>query len=161
MKVLCVLLIFSILSLNAVFAEEKPNLDDPKVLDQIIASAVQKLDNRKKVNGDYIRYLPFRQVPYTGWEVNFHDNGQVEMLGQHKDGKRVGLWTSWYENGQKKEEGNYKDDKLISVEVWKPNGEKCPLTNVKDGDGIRVYYWEGRTERRRFKDGELVPKLNY
>ena len=158
MKVLRVFLIFSILSLNAIFAEEKPNLDDPKVQDQIIAIAVQKLDKRDNVNGDRISYLPFQQVPYTGWKVSFYDNGQVEVLYQIKDGKLNGLWTDWYENGQKSGERNYKDSKMMSVEAWKPNGEKCPVTNVKDGNGVLVIYNKDGTDLMRvtFKDGVIV-----
>ena len=154
MKVLPVFLIFSIYSLNAIFAKEEPNLDDPEVRDQIIASAAQKLDKREKANGDSLFYLPFRNVPYTGWEVRFHENGKVEELTQYKDGKLGRLSAGWYENGQKKMERYYKDDKLMSAKSWKPNGEKCPVTDLKDGNGVLASYNEnGRIFLRSYLRG--------
>ena len=115
-------------------------------------------------------------------EIEYYENGQMEMLSFLKDGERHGLWagwykngqkafeanykdgklngltTQWYANGQKELEGNYKDGKLMSAVVWKPNGEKCPVTNVNDGTGVVVWYNEDGTERWRltYKDGEKV-----
>ncbi len=86
-----------------------------------------------------------------------HDNGQVGLLQQLKDGKRDGLDTHWYSNGQKKAEGNFKDGKVVSAVVWKPNGEKCPVTYVEDGAGVVVNYNENGTEdfRVTIKDSEI------
>jgi hypothetical protein len=137
MKLIHFLLILSISSLNAIFAEKEPKLDDPKVQDQIIAIAAQELDKREKANGDYIRYLPFRQVPYTGWWVSFYANGQVKELRQYKNGKPDGLFRKWIGNGEKQIEGNYKDGKK---------------------DGLWFFYNEDGTVdfRENYKDGEEV-----
>ncbi len=66
------------------------------------------------------------------------DNGQIEGVGQWKDGKSDGLTIWWYPNGQKRSEDIYKDGKLLTAIGWKPNGEKCPHTNVVDGNGVGV-----------------------
>ena len=133
MKAKHIFLIFSIFSFNSIFAEEKPNLDDPKVQDQIIAIAVKKLDVRTKWGGDRISYLPFRQVPYTGWTVMFYDNGQVKELSQYKDGK-LRFKTYWYESGQKKAEENYKDGKEDGPwNKWYQDGREWVRHTYKDG----------------------------
>jgi len=182
MKTLLSTLIFSILGLNIIFAQEKLNLDDPKDQDQFIATAVKKLDWRKKADKTFLHYLPYSQVPYSGRHVEFYDNGQLKFANVLKDGRNEGLCVSWYlsgqkrseinfkdgkkdgfenawwENGQKKMERNVKDNKLVSLTRWKPNGEKCPITNIVDGNGVSVYYNDDGTElfRNTWKDGEIV-----
>jgi antitoxin component YwqK of YwqJK toxin-antitoxin module len=185
MKAIHIFFIFSIFSFNAIFAEEEPNLDDPKVQDQIIEIAAQKLEGRTKGNGYILRYLPFRQVPYTGWEVSFYANGQVKELcqykngkpdglfrkwrvdgekqieGNYKDGKRDGLYTEWFRDGLKREE-NYKDGKRdgLYTEWWFRDGQKNQEGNYKDGkkDGLWFFYNEDGTVdfRENYKDGEEV-----
>ena len=184
MKTVLLSLVLALLTLSLSFSQEKPNLDDPKVQNQIISTAVQNLDFRKKANGDVLWYHPFNQVPYTGWWVSFHENGQVYRLTQfkngeiegiadewyengqkdqernYKDGKKEGLFTKWYKNGQKQHEENYKDGKLMSAEVWKPNGERCPMTNLEEGNGVILFYLEdGRVFRWIFVNGERVRGL--
>ena len=69
-----------------------PDLDDKKTLDGIIAEAVdyKKLQERGQ-KGEELNYAPNEQTPYTGWVKEMHDNGQIEMLAQIKDGKQDGL----------------------------------------------------------------------
>ena len=62
--------------------------------------------------------------PYSGWAKNMYDSGQVEELGQAKDGKPDGLMTEWHENGQKQAERVWKDDELISEKYWNSKGEE-------------------------------------
>jgi sulfatase modifying factor 1 len=48
-----------------------------------------------------------------------------ESFGTYKDGKRDGLWTTWYDNGQKKDEGTYKDGKSIGKwTYWYEDGRE-------------------------------------
>ena len=53
-----------------------------------------------------------------------YGSGQVQVLGQAKDGKPDGLQTSWHENGQKQSEGIFKDGELISGKYWNSKGEE-------------------------------------
>ena len=41
-------------------------------------------------------------------ETTYYENKQVQMDGEFKDGKRNGLWVSWYMNGNKWSEGMFK-----------------------------------------------------
>lgn len=162
MKTILSTLIFSFLGLNIIFAKEELNFDDPKVQDQIIATAAKKLDEREKADGEKIYYLPFSPVPYSGWYIELSDNGQLKFLMNYKDGLSTGLYinwydngqmneysiknqsNSWYENGQKKGEVTYKYDRIWSAKAWLMDGEKCPVTNIKEGNGtIRFYLFNG------------------
>ena len=59
---------------------------------------------------------------------------QLEYEENYKDGKQVGLGTSWYDNGQKEEEGNFKDGKKEGLFTkWDKNGVKQSVVNYKDG----------------------------
>ena len=98
---------------------------------------------------------------YTGWAKNIHDDGQVRMLIQFKDGKPDGLNTSWYDNGQKEMEGNLKDGKEDGLWTWwNESGQKELEGNYKDAkkDGLWILYNEDGTEESRttYKDGEIV-----
>jgi antitoxin component YwqK of YwqJK toxin-antitoxin module len=41
-------------------------------------------------------------------ETTFYENRQMQMDGDFKDGKRHGLWVSWYMNGNKWSEGTFR-----------------------------------------------------
>ena len=131
MKILPLLL----LSFALLIGCGKPNLDDPKTLDQILVEAIDEgeLQERGK-EGEELGYAPNSQTPYTGWVKGMYENGKVRYLLQVKDGKAHGLSTWWHDNGQKKGETNYKDGKEHGLEtVWYENGQKELETNYKDG----------------------------
>jgi len=44
-------------------------------------------------------------------ETTYYENKQIQIDGEYKDGKRNGLWVSWYMNGKKWSEGSYKNGK--------------------------------------------------
>ena len=137
----------------------KIDLDDNETLAKIITEAIDfnKLQNRGE-KGEELLYAPNEQTPYTGWLKVMYGNGQINVLGQLKDGKEHGLWTWWYENGQKRSEHTYKDGKIVSATAWKPNGEKCPDTNLVDGNGIVCSYHKNgqKNKERTYKDGEEI-----
>ena len=140
---------------NAKLAEV--DLGDTETLDKIIAEAIdsEKLQKRGE-EGEELRYAPDQNTLYTGWSKEMHDNGQMNLLYQYKDGKRDGLVTRWYSNGQKMGEGDFKAGKLMTAVSWKPNGEKSE-TDVVKGNGVVVDYNENGTEKSRyvFKDGKM------
>jgi hypothetical protein len=87
-----------------------PDLDGPETLDGIIAEAIDVEALQKRgARGEELYYAPNEQTLYTGWSKEMHDNGQISMLAQFKDGEFDGLPTWWYPNGQKKTEANFKD----------------------------------------------------
>ena len=109
------------------FAEsnaERPNLDDLEVRKKIIEQAVE-FDSVKKANGSRQFFKPLELSPYRGcgWGVLYYINRNVKGLYQLKDGKKDGLFTSWYENGQKRSEANFKDGELDGLATgWYENG---------------------------------------
>ena len=158
MKKLLTALFVALLMAGCGGGEDSTDLDDPTTLDKRIAEAI----DRKKLEwrGEFpelVAYAEDQQTPYTGWVKTMHDNGQIAMLGQRKDGKQDGPGTCWYPNGQKTWERTYKDDKIVTAVGWKPNGEKSD-TKVVNGNGVVVSYNNDGTEYRRwtFKDGEAV-----
>ena len=56
--------------------------------------------------------------PWDGKLTWWYDNGQKELEGTYKDGKKDGIHTIWYENGQKEEEQTYKNGKLIDLKEF-------------------------------------------
>ena len=99
--------------------------------------------------------------PYSGWAKNMYDSGQVEGLGQAKDGKPDGLMTEWHENGQKKIEVIYKDgEEHGPFRGWHENGQKAVEATMKDGkpDGLMTEWHENGQKKIEviYKDGERV-----
>lgn len=67
---------------------------------------------------------------YRKW----HENGQIAVEENFKNGKQEGLGKSWHENGQVKAEGNYKNGKLEGLwKEWYPNGQIQLEADFKDG----------------------------
>ena len=60
-----------------------------------------------------VMYKEYSRKPFTGYAVDYHENGQLQFKCNWKDGKRNGLLESYHDNGQLKTKGNYKDGKLI------------------------------------------------
>ena len=70
-----------------------------------------------------IGYLKGSDTPYTGKYYGLYENGQKQVEGNVKNGKRDELVTQWFENGNKKEEENYKDGKPDGLWTqWYENG---------------------------------------
>ena len=82
------------------------------------------------VNGEVFQVVDDMKVPIgkmkngkkDGLWTSWYENGQKESEETFKDGKRDGLGTWWYENGQKFSEGTYKDGKLIFIKRWNEDG---------------------------------------
>ena len=89
-----------------------------------------------------------------------YTNGEKELEGSYKVGKRNGVWTAWWKNGKVKwmysysmgtldgkssdwyENGQKASERENSLRVtwqtasvWLPNGEVCSRSKVEDGAG--------------------------
>ncbi len=95
-------------------------------------------------------------IPQNGEYIKRYKNGNVEMQGMMKNGKRDGLWksfyddgtpwskttfkdgikngptTTWYENGKIRYEGSYENDSEKGV--WKYYDEKGNFIKTFDYD---------------------------
>ena len=131
----------------------------------LLVSCSNEVPSDKLVERGDITYEVNSTTPFTGSVVEYHDNGQLEMRGNYKDGKDDGLWESYYESGQLEMRGNYKDGEPDGLrEFHYDNGQLESRGNVKDGgfgfgqeDGLWEYFDEegNLTETQEWKDGVL------
>ena len=119
---------------------EKSSSDSPEPLihdadvERLLKEAVD-FDSLEEREG--LVYQPNESEPYSGWEKQMYDSGQVRSLGQVRDGKPHGLWTEWYPNGQKRGEGTIKDAELDGLfTVWDENGQKQVEATFRDGEEV-------------------------
>lgn len=133
---------------------ELPNLDEPKVRNRIFDEAINEADLqfRRDPSGEKIYHAPNQEQPYTGWVkslrklqqfrdgkrqgiyITWYGNWQKIEQGQYKNGSRDGLWTQWYPMGEKESEGTYKDGSRHGLwTLWHPDGQK--ESEITYGDG--------------------------
>ena len=74
--------------------------------------------------------------PFTGIFECFYDNGQLEIRGYFKDGKKEGLWEKFWGNGQ------------LEVRAYSIDGKEEGLWEYFDEDG-------GLIKTETYKDGVL------
>ena len=77
--------------------------------------------------------------------IVYHNNGNVEIIGNYKNGEREGEWKDYYENGKLAIIDNYKNGKREGE--WKfyhENGKLGGIGNYKNGkqEGEWKYYHE-------------------
>lgn len=91
----------------------------------------------------------------SGEQIHYHKNGVIEMRGMMKDGKRDGLWKSWYENGLPWSETTFVlGKKNGKTTTWYDNGKKRYegfYTNDKESG--RWMFWK--------EDGSIADTKNY
>ena len=69
--------------------------------------------------------VTIQDTTQNGESVLKYKNGQVKMHGMMKDGKREGLWKSFYENGNQWSESFYINGvKNGPTKTWYENGKK-------------------------------------
>ena len=133
---------------------ESPNLDEPKVRNRVFAEAINEADLqfRQDPSGEKIYHAPNQKHPYTGWAKNIRElqqfqngkkhgiyitwygNWQKAEQGQYKNGIRDGLWTQWDPKGQKEGEGTYKDGGRDGLwTLWHPDGQKESEITYENG----------------------------
>ena len=63
------------------------------------------------VKRDDTFYRKFSNIPFSGHIESYHPNGQLKIIGDLSDGKKVGNWIEYYLSGIKKSEGQFADGK--------------------------------------------------
>ena len=63
------------------------------------------------VKRDDIFYRKFSNIPFSGHIQSYHPNGQLKIVGDLLDGKKVGNWIEYYLSGIKKSEGQFANGK--------------------------------------------------
>ena len=97
------------------------DLDDPKVREAVFQIALDETDLvvKRNLSGENIHYAPDDTKPYTGWVKN------IRKIQQFQNGKKHGIYISWYGNWEKVEQGYFKNGIRDGLWIqWSPNGEK-------------------------------------
>ena len=107
------------------------------------------------VKRDAIFYKKFSNIPFSGHIESYHSNGQLKIIGNFSEGKKVGNWVEYYISGAKKSEGRFVNGKKDGAWVY-----YFLNTNIKEKqlfiDGNRDGLWE------KFDvDGTLVQTESY
>ena len=83
--------------------------------------------------------------------IVYHNNGNVEIIGNYKNGKQEGEWKYYRENGKLEGIGNYKNGKREGEwKFYRENGKLEQIENFKNGkeEGEwKVYHENGKLEK--------------
>ena len=102
----------------------------------LIVGCSKPINEETLVEKDGLMYNPDTKELYSGKVFKNHMGGEKEFEGSYKDGKKDGLWITWFENGlsnfkyftyyrngKKEQEQLYKDEKLSFTIGWYENGK--------------------------------------
>jgi len=86
---------------------------------------------------------------------------EIKSEGNYRNGKKEGLWVSWYRGGEKASEGNYRNGKKEGLWIsWNYNGQKLDEGNYRNGklEGLWIIWWNNgrKWEERNYRNGELI-----
>ena len=136
--------------------EKASDLDDPKLRESVFHIALDETDLEVKQNfsGENIHYAPNNTEPYTGWLKN------IRKLQQFQNGKKHGIYISWYGNWKKVEQGTYKDGMRDGVWIqWSPTGQKENEGSYKNGirDGLWTFWdLKGVLSEISYQNGRVI-----
>ena len=122
------------------YIQDKPDESDKTKEEKIPPKAGEPSEKKVSIQMDEIVkrddtfYRKFSNIPFSGHIESYHPNGQLKIIGDLSDGKKVGNWIEYYLSGIKKSEGQF------------ANGKK---------DGPWVYYFLNANikEKQFFIDG--------
>ena len=122
------------------YIQDKPDESDETQDEKILPKAGEPSEKKVSIQMDEIVkrddtfYRKFSNIPFSGHIESYHPNGQLKIVGDLLDGKKVGNWIEYYLSGIKKSEGQF------------ANGKK---------DGPWVYYFLNANikEKQFFIDG--------
>ena len=122
------------------YIQDKPDESDETQDEKISPKAGEPSEKKVSIQMDEIVkrddtfYRKFSNIPFSGHIESYHPNGQLKIVGDLLDGKKVGNWIEYYLSGIKKSEGQF------------TNGKK---------DGPWVYYFLNANikEKQFFIDG--------
>ena len=122
------------------YVQDKPDESDETQDEKIPPKAGEPSEKKVSIQMDEIVkrddtfYRKFSNIPFSGQIESYHPNGQLKIIGDLSDGKKVGNWIEYYLSGIKKSEGQF------------ANGKK---------DGPWVYYFLNANikEKQFFIDG--------
>ena len=90
----------------------------------LIVGCSKPINDETLIEMGRLKYHPETKELYSGEVFQNRMGGEKEFEGSYKDGKKDGVWITWYENGQKSDEGTFKDGELIEWTSWDKYGNK-------------------------------------
>ena len=122
------------------YIQDKPDKSAETQIEKIPPKAGEPSEKKVSIQMDEIVkrdntfYRKFSNIPFSGHIESYHPNGQLKIIGDLLNGKKVGNWIEYYLSGIKKSEGQF------------ANGKK---------DGPWVYYFLNAKikEKQFFIDG--------
>lgn len=107
------------------YIEDKPNESD-EPLDKKSIQEPNKNTSEKKVSikidevvkRDDTFYKKFSNIPFSGHIESYHPNGQLKIIGEFSEGKKIGEWVEYYMSGVKKSEGKFANGKKDGAWVY-------------------------------------------
>jgi len=70
--------------------------------------------------------------------IHMHPNNMIAMKGSVVDGKKTGVWKTYFFDGTIQEEGTYENNEYLVTNAWNNKGEQT----VKGGNGQYENYYE-------------------
>ena len=129
------------------YIEDKPDQSAVTLHEKSIQKAKKSSEKNvsikmdEVVKRDDIFYKKFSNIPFSGHIESYHPNGQLKIIGDFSDGKKVGNWVEYYMSGNKKSEGQFSDGKKDGTWVY-----YFLNTNIKEKqlfiDGNKDGLWE-------------------
>lgn len=119
------------------------------------------------LHGTSYRYYPNGKVKYraefnkgkrAGQCFGYFPSGALKQNCQMSDdGKRHGIWTTYFENGQLESKARWENDRLREIlEYRDEQGNKRPVGTFKDGNGEWEWYENGKLAYvYTYKEGKL------
>ena len=129
------------------YIKDKPNESDETTDEKNIHEAKNPSGKKVSIKLDEVVkredtfYKKFSNIPFSGHVESYHPNGQLKIIGDFSDGKKVGKWVEYYMSGVKKSEGRFVNGKKDGA--W---AHYFLNTNIKEKqlfiDGKKDGLWE-------------------
>jgi antitoxin component YwqK of YwqJK toxin-antitoxin module len=95
------------------------------VSEKTVQPATQEIKSDSAITSEFSIKATQDTVTANGDHVERYKNGVIRIRGMMKDGKREGLWKSWYEDGKPWSETTFKAGiKNGKTTTWYENGNK-------------------------------------
>ena len=99
------------------YVQNRPDESDETQDEKIPPKAGEPSEKKVSIQMDEIVkrdetfYRKFSNIPISGHIESYHPNGQLKIIGDLSDGKKVGNWIEYYLSGVKKSEGQFANGK--------------------------------------------------
>ena len=99
------------------YIKDKPDENDRTLDDKSIAKFKKPSEKKSSIQIDEVVkrnntfYRKFSNIPFSGHIESYHPNGQLKIIGDFSNGKKVGNWIEYYMSGIKKSEGQFSNGK--------------------------------------------------